>query len=72
MCHSTADPLIRHDLLDAAASLRESSGFFQSEIMRPANDPKERDPSHVRMLNDVLQDLEKSFLISDPPRGFSR
>ncbi|XP_017333969.1 inactive N-acetylated-alpha-linked acidic dipeptidase-like protein 2 isoform X1 [Ictalurus punctatus] len=67
-----ADPLIRHDLLDAAASLRESSGFFQSEIMRPANDPKERDPSHVRMLNDVLQDLEKSFLISDPPRGFSR
>ncbi|XP_053491189.1 inactive N-acetylated-alpha-linked acidic dipeptidase-like protein 2 [Ictalurus furcatus] len=24
------------------------------------------------MLNDVLQDLEKSFLISDPPQGFSR
>ncbi|KAI5101687.1 inactive N-acetylated-alpha-linked acidic dipeptidase-like protein 2 [Silurus meridionalis] len=67
-----ADPLIRPDLLAAAASLRESSGFFQSEIMRPANDPKERDPAHVRMLNDVLQDLEKSFLISDPPQGFSR
>ncbi|KAM9460737.1 inactive N-acetylated-alpha-linked acidic dipeptidase-like protein 2 [Clarias gariepinus] len=67
-----ADPLIRPDLLAAAASLRENSSFFQSEIMRPANDPKERDPSHVRMLNDVLRDLEKSFLISDPPQGFSR
>ncbi|MCI4383574.1 hypothetical protein PGIGA_G00028040 [Pangasianodon gigas] len=67
-----ADPLIRPDLLAAAASLRDNSGFFQSEIMRPANDPKERDPSHVRMLNDVLRDLEKSFLISDPPQGFSR
>ncbi|XP_058257778.1 inactive N-acetylated-alpha-linked acidic dipeptidase-like protein 2 [Hemibagrus wyckioides] len=66
------DPLIRPDLLAAAASLRDNSGFFQSEIMRPANDPKERDPSHVRMLNDVLRDLEKSFLISDPPQGFSR
>ncbi|KAF5910067.1 inactive N-acetylated-alpha-linked acidic dipeptidase-like protein 2, partial [Clarias magur] len=67
-----ADHLIRPDLLAAAASLRENSSFFQSEIMRPANDPKERDPSHVRMLNDVLRDLEKSFLISDPPQGFSR
>ncbi|KAK3561744.1 hypothetical protein QTP86_012991 [Hemibagrus guttatus] len=66
------DPLIRPELLAAAASLRDNSGFFQSEIMRPANDPKERDPSHVRMLNDVLRDLEKSFLISDPPQGFSR
>ncbi|XP_060797529.1 inactive N-acetylated-alpha-linked acidic dipeptidase-like protein 2 isoform X2 [Neoarius graeffei] len=67
-----ADPSIRPDLLAAAASMRESSSLFQSEIMRPANDPKERDPSHVRMLNDILQDLEKSFLISHPPPGFSR
>uniref|UniRef100_A0A673IG95 N-acetylated alpha-linked acidic dipeptidase like 2 n=1 Tax=Sinocyclocheilus rhinocerous TaxID=307959 RepID=A0A673IG95_9TELE len=44
--------------------------FFQSEVMRPANDPKERDPAHVRMLNDVLRDLEKSFLIPNPPLGF--
>ncbi|KAG9266446.1 inactive N-acetylated-alpha-linked acidic dipeptidase-like protein 2 [Astyanax mexicanus] len=66
------DPLSRPDLLAAAASLRDNSSFFQSEIMRPANDPKERDPSHVRMLNDVLRDLEKSFLVSSPPPGFSR
>lgn len=72
MCRFTDDPLIRPDLLTAAESLRESSGFFYSEIMRPANDPMERDPSHVRMLNDVLRDLEKSFLISDLPQGFSR
>ncbi|XP_062869507.1 inactive N-acetylated-alpha-linked acidic dipeptidase-like protein 2 [Trichomycterus rosablanca] len=66
------DLLIRPDLLAAAATFRESSGFFQSEIMRPANDPKERDPSHVRMLNDVLRDLEKSFLVPNPPPGISR
>ncbi|XP_027025894.2 inactive N-acetylated-alpha-linked acidic dipeptidase-like protein 2 isoform X1 [Tachysurus fulvidraco] len=66
------DPLTRPDLLAAAASLRDNSGFFQSDIMRPANDPEEREPSHVRMLNDILRDLEKSFLISDPPQGFSR
>uniref|UniRef100_A0A8K9XUA8 Uncharacterized protein n=1 Tax=Oncorhynchus mykiss TaxID=8022 RepID=A0A8K9XUA8_ONCMY len=29
----------------------ESSAFLQSETMCPANDPKDRDPSHVRMLN---------------------
>uniref|UniRef100_A0A9J7ZTM4 N-acetylated alpha-linked acidic dipeptidase like 2 n=1 Tax=Cyprinus carpio carpio TaxID=630221 RepID=A0A9J7ZTM4_CYPCA len=66
------DLLRRQDLLNVAASLRENSAFFQSEVMRPANDPKERDPSHVRMLNDVLRDLEKSFLIPNPPPGFSR
>ncbi|XP_073772458.1 inactive N-acetylated-alpha-linked acidic dipeptidase-like protein 2 isoform X2 [Danio rerio] len=60
------------DLLNVAASLRENSTFFQSEVMRPANDPKERDPAHVRMLNDVLRDLEKSFLIPTPPAGFYR
>ncbi|TSM94602.1 Inactive N-acetylated-alpha-linked acidic dipeptidase-like protein 2 [Bagarius yarrelli] len=66
------DPLIKPDLLAAAAALRECSGLFQSLIMRPANDPKERDPSHMRMLNDVLRDMEKSFLVSDAPQGFSR
>ncbi|KAA0707814.1 Inactive N-acetylated-alpha-linked acidic dipeptidase-like protein 2 [Triplophysa tibetana] len=66
------DPLTQMDLENVAASLRESSAFFQSEIMRPANDPKERDPAHVRMLNDVLRDLEKSFLISNPPSGLYR
>ncbi len=40
--------------------------------MRPANDPKEREPAHVRMLNDVLRDMEKSFLIPDQPLGFYR
>uniref|UniRef100_A0A8C1LQW6 N-acetylated alpha-linked acidic dipeptidase like 2 n=1 Tax=Cyprinus carpio TaxID=7962 RepID=A0A8C1LQW6_CYPCA len=66
------DPLSRPDLLNVAASLRDNSAFFQSEVMRPANDPKERDPAHVRMLNDVLRDLEKSFLIPNPPLGFYR
>uniref|UniRef100_A0A668RXR1 N-acetylated alpha-linked acidic dipeptidase like 2 n=1 Tax=Oreochromis aureus TaxID=47969 RepID=A0A668RXR1_OREAU len=49
-----------------------SPAFFQSETMRPANDPKERDPSHVRMLNDVLRDLEKSFIIPQTPPGVYR
>uniref|UniRef100_A0A672P8S4 N-acetylated alpha-linked acidic dipeptidase like 2 n=1 Tax=Sinocyclocheilus grahami TaxID=75366 RepID=A0A672P8S4_SINGR len=66
------DPLMRPDLLNVAATLRDNSAFFQSEVMRPANDPKERDPAHLRMLNDVLRDLEKSFLIPNPPPGFSR
>ncbi|XP_029988604.1 inactive N-acetylated-alpha-linked acidic dipeptidase-like protein 2 [Sphaeramia orbicularis] len=59
-------------LLSSASSLRDHAAFFQSETMRPANDPKERDPSHVRMLNDVLRDLEKSFLIPHPPPGVYR
>ncbi len=66
------DPLSRPDLLNMAASLRDNLAFFQSEVMRPANDPNERDPAHVRMLNDVLRDLEKSFLIPNPPLGFYR
>uniref|UniRef100_A0A8C8GK87 Inactive N-acetylated-alpha-linked acidic dipeptidase-like protein 2 n=1 Tax=Oncorhynchus tshawytscha TaxID=74940 RepID=A0A8C8GK87_ONCTS len=66
------DPLRTPRLLAAAASLRESSAFLQSETMRPANDPKERDPSHVRMLNDVLRDLEKSFMVPHPPPGVYR
>lgn len=54
--------MISPALLSAATSLRDRAAFFQSEMMRPANDPKERDPAHVRMLNDVLRDLEKSFI----------
>ncbi|KAG2462070.1 NADL2 protein, partial [Polypterus senegalus] len=55
-----------------SGSLRESAQLFQSEEMRPANDPKERDPVHVRMLNDVLQNLEKNFVIPQAPPGFYR
>nr|XP_009481955.1 PREDICTED: inactive N-acetylated-alpha-linked acidic dipeptidase-like protein 2 [Pelecanus crispus] len=40
--------------------------------MRPANDPKERAPIRVRMLNDVLQSLEKSFLVHRAPPGLYR
>uniref|UniRef100_A0A671PP46 N-acetylated alpha-linked acidic dipeptidase like 2 n=1 Tax=Sinocyclocheilus anshuiensis TaxID=1608454 RepID=A0A671PP46_9TELE len=65
------DPLRRPDLLYVAATLRDNSAFFQSEVMRPANDPKERDPAHLRMLNDILRDLEKSFLIPNPPPAFT-
>uniref|UniRef100_A0A8C9WN93 N-acetylated alpha-linked acidic dipeptidase like 2 n=1 Tax=Scleropages formosus TaxID=113540 RepID=A0A8C9WN93_SCLFO len=64
--------LSSEELLQKAASLRESTAFFQSEMMRPANDPKERDPSHVRMLNDVLRDLERSFTVPQPPPGLYR
>ncbi|KAM9385437.1 inactive N-acetylated-alpha-linked acidic dipeptidase-like protein 2 [Pholidichthys leucotaenia] len=59
-------------LLSSAASLRDHAAFFQSETMRPANDPKERDPAHVRMLNDVLRDLEKSFVVPQMPPGVYR
>lgn len=64
--------LVPLSLLSSAASLRDRVAFFQSETMRPANDPKERDPSHVRMLNDVLRDLEKSFIIIQSPSGVYR
>ncbi|XP_028300449.1 inactive N-acetylated-alpha-linked acidic dipeptidase-like protein 2 isoform X2 [Gouania willdenowi] len=56
-------------LLSSASALRDHAAYFQSETMRPANDPKERDPSHVRMLNDVLRDLEKSFIVPQAPAG---
>ncbi|XP_072294093.1 inactive N-acetylated-alpha-linked acidic dipeptidase-like protein 2 [Eucyclogobius newberryi] len=59
-------------LLSAASSLRDHAAFFQSEVMRPANDPKERDPAHVRMLNDVLRDVEKSFILPHAPPGVYR
>ncbi|KAM5277074.1 inactive N-acetylated-alpha-linked acidic dipeptidase-like protein 2 isoform 2-T5 [Hipposideros larvatus] len=61
-----------HQLLAQATRLRESAELFQSDEMRPANDPKERDPARVRMLNDILQDMEKSFLIQQVPPGFYR
>ena len=59
-------------LLALASRLRESAEFFQSDEMRPANDPKERAPIRVRMLNDILQDMEKSFLVQHAPPGFYR
>ena len=59
-------------LLALASRLRESAELFQSDEMRPANDPKERDPTRVRMLNDLLQDMEKSFLVQHAPPGFYR
>ncbi|CAG01591.1 unnamed protein product, partial [Tetraodon nigroviridis] len=64
--------MISPALLSAATSLRDRAAFFQSEMMRPANDPKERDPAHVRMLNDVLRDLEKSFISPQSAPGVYR
>ncbi|KAF0874076.1 NADL2 protein, partial [Crocuta crocuta] len=61
-----------HQLLALASRLRESTELFQSDEMRPANDPKERIPIRVRMLNDILQDMEKSFLVKQVPPGFYR
>ncbi|XP_049723750.1 inactive N-acetylated-alpha-linked acidic dipeptidase-like protein 2 isoform X4 [Elephas maximus indicus] len=61
-----------HQLLAMASHLRESLELFQSDEMRPANDPKERDPIRVRMLNDVLQDMEENFLVRQAPPGFYR
>uniref|UniRef100_A0A8D0EFK7 N-acetylated alpha-linked acidic dipeptidase like 2 n=1 Tax=Salvator merianae TaxID=96440 RepID=A0A8D0EFK7_SALMN len=66
-CHLNID-----QLLAMAYSLRENAQLFQSDEMRPANDPKERVPSRVRMLNDVLQSLEKNFLVPQAPPGFYR
>ncbi|XP_021558247.1 inactive N-acetylated-alpha-linked acidic dipeptidase-like protein 2 [Neomonachus schauinslandi] len=59
-------------LLALASRLRESAELFQSDEMRPANDPKERIPLRVRMLNDILQDMEKNFLVQQVPPGFYR
>ncbi|XP_005383077.2 PREDICTED: inactive N-acetylated-alpha-linked acidic dipeptidase-like protein 2 [Chinchilla lanigera] len=66
------DQLSAHHLLAVAARLRESAELFQSDEMRPANDPKERAPVRVRMLNDILQDMEKSFVVRQVPPGFYR
>ncbi|XP_071422379.1 inactive N-acetylated-alpha-linked acidic dipeptidase-like protein 2 isoform X2 [Pithys albifrons albifrons] len=59
-------------LLAVASRLRDTAELFQSDEMRPANDPRERAPVRVRMLNDVLQSLEKSFLLHQAPPGLYR
>lgn len=59
-------------LLGLASRLRDSAELFQSDEMRPANDPRERVPVRVRMLNDILQDMEKNFLAQRVPPGFYR
>ncbi|XP_059543051.1 inactive N-acetylated-alpha-linked acidic dipeptidase-like protein 2 isoform X2 [Myotis daubentonii] len=61
-----------HQLLALASRLRDSAELFQSDEMRPANDPRERVPVRVRMLNDILQDMEKNFLAQKVPPGFYR
>uniref|UniRef100_A0A670ZDM1 N-acetylated alpha-linked acidic dipeptidase like 2 n=1 Tax=Pseudonaja textilis TaxID=8673 RepID=A0A670ZDM1_PSETE len=66
------DPHNVGNLLKVAYALRESAELFQSDEMRPANDPKERAPDRIRMLNDILQSLEKNFLVSGVPPGFYR
>lgn len=69
---SPGDQPNTHQLLAPASHLRESAELFQSDEMRPANDPKERVPLRVRMLNDILQDMEKNFLVQQVPPGFYR
>ncbi|KAM9127515.1 inactive N-acetylated-alpha-linked acidic dipeptidase-like protein 2 [Pangshura tecta] len=66
------DQLDTRQLLAMASRLRDSAELFQSDEMRPAHDPKERAPIRVRMLNDVLQGLEKNFLVQQAPPGFYR
>nr|XP_006139250.1 inactive N-acetylated-alpha-linked acidic dipeptidase-like protein 2 [Pelodiscus sinensis] len=66
------DQLDTRQLLAMASRLRDSAELFQSDEMRPANDPKERAPIRVRMLNDVLQGLEKNFIVPQAPPGFYR
>ncbi|NXA31189.1 NADL2 protein, partial [Eudromia elegans] len=66
------DHVDAQQLLAVASHLRDTAELFQSDEMRPANDPKERDPVRVRMLNDVLQSLEKSFIVRQAPPGLYR
>ncbi|XP_048398193.2 inactive N-acetylated-alpha-linked acidic dipeptidase-like protein 2 isoform X2 [Stegostoma tigrinum] len=66
------DNIASEQMLGLASMLRETAQLFQSDEMRPANDPEERDPAHLRMLNDVLQNLEKNFLIHHAPPGYYR
>ncbi|NXN64225.1 NADL2 protein, partial [Himantopus himantopus] len=66
------DEAVIPQLLAVASRLRDTAELFQSDEMRPANDPKERAPVRVRMLNDVLQSLEKSFLVHRAPPGLYR
>lgn len=69
---SPGDQPNTHQLLALASRLRDSAELFQSDEMRPANDPRERVPVRVRMLNDILQDMEKNFLAQQVPPGFYR
>lgn len=69
---SPGDQPNTHQLLALASRLRDSAELFQSDEMRPANDPRERIPVRVRMLNDILQDMEKNFLVQQVPPGFYR
>ncbi|NXV44912.1 NADL2 protein, partial [Uria aalge] len=66
------DEVVIPQLLAVASRLRDTAELFQSDEMRPANDPRERAPIRVRMLNDVLQNLEKSFLVHRAPPGLYR
>ncbi|NWY52423.1 NADL2 protein, partial [Chionis minor] len=66
------DEVVIPQLLAVASRLRDTAELFQSDEMRPANDPKERAPIRVRMLNDALQSLEKSFLVHRAPPGLYR
>ncbi|XP_072330474.1 inactive N-acetylated-alpha-linked acidic dipeptidase-like protein 2 [Scyliorhinus torazame] len=66
------DSVAPDQMLALANALRETAQLFQSDEMRPAYNPKERDPAHLRMLNDVLQNLEKNFLIEHAPPGYYR
>ncbi|XP_054062697.1 inactive N-acetylated-alpha-linked acidic dipeptidase-like protein 2 isoform X4 [Rissa tridactyla] len=66
------DEVVIPQLLAVASRLRDTAELFQSDEMRPANDPRERAPVRVRMLNDVLQNLEKSFLVHRAPPGLYR
>ncbi|NWX98261.1 NADL2 protein, partial [Nothoprocta ornata] len=66
------DHVDTQQLLAVASRLRDTAELFQSDEMRPANDPKERAPLRVRMLNDVLQSLEKSFVVRQAPPGLYR
>ncbi|XP_049631555.1 inactive N-acetylated-alpha-linked acidic dipeptidase-like protein 2 [Suncus etruscus] len=61
-----------HQLLAMVSRLWQNAELFQSNEMRPANDPNERIPIRVRMLNDILKDMEKNFLVQQVPAGFYR
>uniref|UniRef100_UPI00358EFAD4 inactive N-acetylated-alpha-linked acidic dipeptidase-like protein 2 n=1 Tax=Myxine glutinosa TaxID=7769 RepID=UPI00358EFAD4 len=55
-----------------AQVLRSTAEDLQSDMNRPANDPAERPLFRLRMLNDALQRLTRSFIASHLPLGLSR
>uniref|UniRef100_A0A8C4QF73 Peptidase M28 domain-containing protein n=2 Tax=Eptatretus burgeri TaxID=7764 RepID=A0A8C4QF73_EPTBU len=55
-----------------AQLLRSTAEDLQSDMNRPANDPAERPLFRLRMLNDALQRLSRSFIASHLPVGLSR